>query len=106
MGMPVWMPVSVTLGSSGIGRAVDRNWISSKFAAHPVAFSSSGIAAWTVEGTLDDLQWVSSPVWFTLSSGNANSSCSLVRPGSNFYCIFNALPFICSHSVRRFSTRF
>jgi hypothetical protein len=69
--------VSVTLSSSGIGRAVDLDWMSSKFAAYAVTFSSSGIATWTVEGTLDDLQRVSSPVWFTLSSGNANSSYSL-----------------------------
>ena len=72
------MPFSVTLGSSGIGRAVEIDWMSAKFAAYTVTFSSSGTAAWTVEGTLDNLQQVSSPVWFTLSSDNADSSYSLV----------------------------
>jgi hypothetical protein len=72
------MPVSVTLGSSYIGRAVDLDRMSSKFAAFTVTFSSSGTAAWTAEGTLDDLLQVTSPAWFPLSSGSANSSASLV----------------------------
>jgi hypothetical protein len=68
------MPVSVTLSSSGIGRAVDLDSMLSKFAAYTVTFSSSGSAVWTVEGTLDDLQQVTSPAWFTVSSGSGNSS--------------------------------
>jgi hypothetical protein len=71
------MPVSVPLSSNGIGRAVDLDWMSSKFTAYTVTFSNSGTGASTVEGTLDDLQ-VTSPTWFTLSSGSANSSYSLV----------------------------
>jgi hypothetical protein len=72
------MPVSVTLSSSGIGRAVDLDWISSKFAAFTMTFSNSGTAAWKAESTLDDLQQITSPAWFTLSSGGANSSSSRV----------------------------
>jgi len=74
------MPISVTLTSSGIGRAVDLDWMSSKFTSFTVVFSSSGTAAWTAEGSLDDLQQVSSGnvAWFTLSSGSANSSLNIV----------------------------
>jgi hypothetical protein len=73
------MPVSVTLSSSGIGRAVDLDSMPSKFAAYTVTFSSSGTAAWTVEGALDNLQQVTSSTWFTVSSSSANSSSSLVN---------------------------
>ena len=45
------MPVSVPLSSNGIGRAVDLDWMSSKFTAYTVTFSNSGTGASTVEGT-------------------------------------------------------
>jgi hypothetical protein len=72
------VPVSVRPSSNGIGRAVDLDWMSSKFTAYTVTFSSSGAVAWTLEGALDDLQQVTSSTWFTLSSSSANSSSSRV----------------------------
>jgi hypothetical protein len=72
------MPVLVTLTSSGIGRAINLDWESGKFTSYTVTQSSSGTASWTAEGSLDDLQLQASPVWFTLSSGSANSSLNII----------------------------
>lgn len=74
------MPVQVTLTSSGIGRAVNIDWMSSKFTSYTVTASSSGTSDWKTEGTLDDPQQVSSGsvVWFSLSSGATNSSLNIV----------------------------
>lgn len=73
-------PVLVTLTSSGIGRAVNLDWMSGQFTAYSVTGSSSGTFAYTVEGAIDDLQEVSSAsvVWFTLSSASANSSFNII----------------------------
>jgi hypothetical protein len=75
------MPVLVTLTSSGISRAINLDWMASKFTSYSVAGSASGTFAWTVEAALDDLQQTSSAnvQWFTLSSGSANSSVSLYQ---------------------------
>ena len=72
------MPVQVTLSSSGIGRAINLDWMSGQATAYTVIFSSSGTAAWTVEGSPNDLNQTSSAnaIWFSLSSGSANSSYS------------------------------
>lgn len=74
------MPVQVTLTSSGIGRAVNLDWMSSKFTSFAVTGSSSGTFSYTVEGALDDLNQTSSGsvAWFTLSSASANSSINIV----------------------------
>jgi hypothetical protein len=68
------MPVQVTLSSSGIGRAINLDWMSGQATAYTVIFSSSGTAAWTVEGSPNDLNQTSSAnaIWFSLSSGSAN----------------------------------
>jgi hypothetical protein len=50
------IPVSVTLSSSGIGRAVDLDWMSGKFTAHTETFSSSGTALSSAMLTLRVLQ--------------------------------------------------
>lgn len=74
------MPVLVTLTSSGIGRAVDLDWMSSKFTSFSVTGSSSGTFSYIVEGALDDLQQTSSAnvAWFALSSATtANSSINI-----------------------------
>jgi len=74
------MPISVTLTSSGIGRAIDLDWMSSKFTSWAVTGSSSGTFTYTVEGALDDLQQISSAnvAWFALSSATtANSSINI-----------------------------
>ncbi|MET4372559.1 hypothetical protein ABIA99_005268 [Bradyrhizobium sp. LB12.1] len=73
------MPISVTLSSSGIGRAIDLDWMSSKFTSFAVTGSSSGTFQWTVHGALDDIEQVSSGnvAWFILSSASANSSINI-----------------------------
>ena len=72
------MPVQVTLSSSGIGRAINLDWMSGQATAYTVTFSSSGTAQWTAEGSPNDLNQTSSAnaLWFSLSSGSANSSYS------------------------------
>ncbi|MGM4870670.1 hypothetical protein AB7645_05515 [Bradyrhizobium sp. 956_D2_N1_5] len=75
------MPISVTLTSSGIGRAVNLDWMSSKYMSWTVTGSSSGTFTYTVEGALDDLQQTASAAvaWFPLSSATtANSSLNIV----------------------------
>ena len=75
------MPISVTLTSSGIGRAINLDWMSSKFTSWTVTGSSSGTFTYTVEGAVDDLQQTAaaSVAWFTLSSATtANSSLNIV----------------------------
>jgi hypothetical protein len=75
------MPISVTLTSSGIGRAVNLDWMSSKYTAWTVTGSSLGTFTYTVEGAIDDLQQTASSAvaWFPLSSATtANSSLNIV----------------------------
>jgi hypothetical protein len=72
------MPILVTLTSNGISRAVNLDWMSSKFTSWAVAGSSSGTFTYTVEGSLDDLQLSAAPFWFSLSSATtANSSVNI-----------------------------
>jgi hypothetical protein len=71
-------PVLITLTSAGISRAVNLDWMASKFTSWAVAGSSSGAFTYTVEGTLDDLQLSAAPFWFSLSSATtANSSINI-----------------------------
>ena len=75
------MPIAVTLSSSGISRAVNLDWMSSKFTSWSVTGSASGTFTYTVEGALDDLMQTSSAnvAWFALSSATtANSSINIV----------------------------
>ena len=75
------MPISVTLSSSGVSRAVNLDWMSSKFTSWSVTGSASGTFTYTVEGALDDLTQTSSAnvVWLPLSSAQtANSSINIV----------------------------
>jgi len=72
------MPVQVTLSSSGISRGINCDWMSGQAVAYTVTFSSSGTAQWTAEGSPNDLNQTSTAnaLWFSLSSGSANSSYS------------------------------
>ncbi|AWM07631.2 hypothetical protein [Bradyrhizobium symbiodeficiens] len=75
------MPITTTLTSSSIGRAINLDWMSSKFTSWTVTGSSSGTFTYTVEGALDDLQptATASVAWFALSSATtANSSLNIV----------------------------
>ena len=75
------IPVQVTLTSSGISRAINCDYMSGKPIAYGVTGSTSGTFSYSVEAALDDIEQVSSNAvqWFTLSSGNANSSITLVQ---------------------------
>jgi hypothetical protein len=75
------MPIAVTLTSSGIGRAINLDWMAAKFTSWTVTGSSSGSFTYSVEGALDDLQQTpaASVAWFALSSATtANSSLNIV----------------------------
>lgn len=75
------MPISVTLTSSGISRAINLDWMSGKYTSWTVTGSSSGAFTYTVEGALDDLQQTTAATvaWFALSSATtANSSLNIV----------------------------
>jgi Tfp pilus tip-associated adhesin PilY1 len=69
-------PVTVTLSSVGVSRAVNLDWMAGGVTSFSVTGSSSGSFSVLVEATLDDLQLSSSPVWTTESSAGfvANSS--------------------------------
>jgi hypothetical protein len=74
------MPMLVTLTTSGIGRAVNLDWMSGKRTSFSVTGSSSGTFTYTVEGALDDLSQTTAAnvAWFALSSATtANSSLSI-----------------------------
>lgn len=74
------MPRTVTLSSSAPSSPINLDWMAAKFTSWAVTGSSSGTFTWTTEGTLDDLQQVTSPTWFALSSATTtNSSINLYQ---------------------------
>ncbi len=71
---------SITASSVGTAAVQNLDWMSAKYVSYGVTGSSSGTFTFTVEGTLDDLQKVTSPTWFAMSSATtANSSLSLFQ---------------------------
>ena len=77
------MPTQITLSSSGISRALNLDWMSSKFTSFAVTGSSSGTFSVTVEAALDDIQVLPAAAiaWFALSTAAliANSSINLYQ---------------------------
>jgi len=69
-------PILVTLSSLGTSRFVNLDWRSGAKTSFTVTGSSSGTFAFTVEGTLDDLQLTASPVWFSISSAALTTNSS------------------------------
>lgn len=71
------MPVSVTLSSVGVSRAVNVDWQAARYVTYAVTGSSSGSFTYVIEGAIDDIQQTpaASVAWFGLSSATtANSS--------------------------------
>jgi hypothetical protein len=76
------MPVLTQLSSVGVSRAVNVDWMASKFTSYAVTGSSSGTFAYVIEGAIDDLMQTpaASVAWFALSSvTTANSSINLYQ---------------------------
>lgn len=71
------MPVLTSISSVGTSRPVNLDWGDAPRVSYSVTGSSSGTFSYVVEGTLDDLQLISSAntAWTALSSATtANSS--------------------------------
>jgi hypothetical protein len=78
---PMGTPIKITLSSSGISSPQNLDWMASKYLSFGVTGSSSGTFSYSIEGCLDDLEQTASTavVWFTLSSGSANSSIAVFQ---------------------------
>src|SRR5262245_4271246 len=67
---------SYSLTASSVGTAATKNldWQAAKYTSYGVTGSSSGTFTYTIEGTLDDLQFVTAPTWFAMSSATTTNS--------------------------------
>src|SRR5262249_6410894 len=77
------MARSVTVASSSSpSTAMNLDWMGAKYTSFSVTGSSSGTFTYTIEGTIDDLMFVSAAngSWFALSSATtANSTVGLYQ---------------------------
>lgn len=66
---------TVTLSSVGVSNYVAADWIGSKPTTVAVSLGSTTMTTdFTIQYTLDDLQLVASPVWFSISSEIGSSA--------------------------------
>ncbi len=68
---------SVTLSSVGVSNALALDYLAAKATTFAVTASTSGTTSYSIQGTLDAPQLVTTPTWFTISTAAATATSSL-----------------------------